>query len=539
MDADKSLTRTGLARRILDSLTIVLFLAVVVAPTVDLFLRPESVRSPEQAELRSPSPKPSPPKTLLAALKYPSQYESYFKDSFGLRDRLLRWNSIVKVFGYGVTPTSEVYFGKQGWIFYTGEHSQDDHRGAYPFTEEGLAKWAEVLERKRAFLESIGSKYLYVVAPDKESVYTELLPDSMHPIGPTRLEQFLDYMKEHAPQVEILDLRETLKAGKRFDKPGNWVYGNLGTHWSGRGSVVALRGLLLRLDQMIGGFHLDELETFYPLSSESNGDSWTTRMYIGDLMHQKTEIWRPQEMKAKIRFEGNFRVDRIRKSELEESDRPRILMMHDSFGPELEQGLQEQCSYLEMRWSMSLAPEDIEAAEPDVYIDLFVERIFNHLDPARLLPTEDFSWNQAFQKSKVLLLKLDKNLPTWGTSPLGGAAVGPALTFPKPRLPIAIQHPSHRISLPALTPMAGLMSVLHLSIDSPAVTELSLYYRIPGTKNFLRRNAYRKMLQPGTNDFYIPLNRAGTAGDLVLCPGTFIGTYQLREFEIRAAKGPK
>ncbi|MEO6711662.1 MAG: hypothetical protein ABI054_00855, partial [Planctomycetota bacterium] len=524
---------------ILDSLTILLFLAGLAAPTLDLVLRPERVRSPEQAELRPPSPRPSPPQTLLAALKYPAEYEAYFKDSFGLRDQLLRWNSIVKVYGLGVTPTSEVYFGKQGWIFYTGERSQEVHRGAYPFTEDGLAKWAEVLERKRAFLEAIGSKYLYVVAPDKESVYTELLPDFMHPIGPTRLEQFLVYMREHAPKVEILDLRETLKAGKRQDKPGDWVYGNFGTHWSGRGSVVALRGVLTRLDQMIGGFKLDELETFYPLSSESNGDSWTTRMYIGDLMHQHTEIWRPLEMKAKIRFEGSFRVDRIRKSELEDSARPRILMMHDSFGPELEQGLSEQCSYLEMRWSMSLAPEDIEAAEPDVYIDLFVERILNHLDPTRLLPTEDFSWNEAFQKSKVPLLQLDKKLPSWGTSPLGGAVIGAALTFPKPRLPITIQHSSDRIALPALTPVAGQTSVLHLSIDSPGATELSLYYKVPGTKNFLRRNAYRKMLLPGTNDFYIPMDRPGTAGDLVLCPGTYLGTYQLREFEIRAAKGPK
>ncbi len=538
MNEGKSTRTAGLPRSILDSLTILLFLAAIAAPTIDLELRPDSARSPELVELRTPALKPTPPDTAIALAQYPVQYEAYFKDSFGLRDQLLRWNSIIKVFGFGVSPSSEVFFGKDGWLFYTGEHSRENHRGAYPFNPVELAQWARTLERKRALLEAMGIPYLYVIAPDKETVYSELLPDYMRPIGPTRLDQFLEYMKENAPKVEILNLSDSLKAAKRKDGPGEWVYGDLGTHWTGRGSQVALRALLVRLRQMTGRFEPEELDSFQRVEFDTNGDSWTTRMYIGDLLPQSTDAYKPPEVKATVKFEGNFGVGRIRKSVIENSTRPRVLLMHDSFGPHIEQGLAEQCSYLECRWDVSLNAVDIESAAPDVFVDLYVERILNHLDPKKLLPGKEFPWAARFMKSKETLVGLDTTREDWGVAVVGDAQVGPAVTGPRPRLPIVIRLPSARLALPSLTPIEGSMPVAHISIDSPFATQLILFYRAPGAPNFLLRTSYKKALQPGNNDFYLPLDHEGTSGELVLMPGDRAGTYLLRDFEIRSVKAP-
>ena len=187
MDANRSTTLTHFARWFFESLCVLGFLFVIAAPTFDKWVRPDdSVRSPEKAELRIPAVHPPPPRSLRAFADYPAAFEAYFKDSFGLRDKLLRWNSMVKFLGLGVSPSAEVYVGREGWLFYSGEHSKANHRGAYPFSLAQLEQWSDVLEAKRARLATLGVQYLYVVAPDKESVYPELLPDYMRPIGPTR-----------------------------------------------------------------------------------------------------------------------------------------------------------------------------------------------------------------------------------------------------------------------------------------------------------------------------------------------------------------
>ncbi len=537
MDANRSSTLTHVSRWFFESLSVLGFLLVIAAPTLDKWVRPDdSVRSPEKPELRMPAACPAPPRTMRAFADYPAAYEAYFKDSFGLRDKLLRWNSIVKFLGFGVSPSAEVYVGREGWLFYDGEHSKQNHRGAYAFSPQELEQWSAVLERKRARLEALGVQYLYVVAPDKESVYPELLPDYMKPIGPTRLDQWLECLKLHAPKVEILDLRAALEAAKVADKPDEWVYTSLGTHWSGRGAQAALRAMLERMNGLVGGFVPEEIEAFRRVDSSGNGDSWATRMYISDLLPTPTHGFVPRETHAKNRFEGNFRFGRLRKSEIEGSSRPRLILMHDSFGPHIEQGLAEQCSYLECRWDTFIAVSDIEEAGPAILVDMYVERSLNCVDPKPLIPTDGNPWQARFEASTNVLLAVDRSAPNWGLAGLGSTVFGPAALTPRPRLPVRLIDPRDMLGLGILAPIPGEIPVLHLWIESPANTELALSYKPEGQSEFAR--PYRHPLQPGSNEIFEALEQPGTSGELVLRPGLVSGTYLLRDFEIRSVPRP-
>src|SRR5690349_15457638 len=166
-----------LARRALDSLTALVFLLVMAAPTVDHCVRPDSERSPELRERRKPAPEPDLPSSLETYVAYPASYEAFYKDDLGLRDQLLRWNSIVKVFVFNVSPAPIAYIGKDGWMFYTGANTRENHRGLLGFPQKNLEEWARMLRDKRAMLAARGIEYLYVIAPDKETIYADKLPD--------------------------------------------------------------------------------------------------------------------------------------------------------------------------------------------------------------------------------------------------------------------------------------------------------------------------------------------------------------------------
>ncbi|HUR28006.1 MAG TPA: hypothetical protein VM509_07460 [Planctomycetota bacterium] len=534
METERPREKAFVARRVFDSLIVCVFLAALAAPAADLWIRPDSLRSPQAHEMRAPAPRPELPASMSAVQQFPSKYEAFFKDSFGLRDLLLRGNSIVKVFGFGVSPTSEAYFGKHGWIFYKGSFSQEDHRGAHPFDAVGLERWARALEHKRALLESMGCRYLYVVAPDKESIYPEHLPDSMRPIGRTRLSQFLESMRERVPKVEILDLTGALTAAKLDDAPEDWVYTRLGTHWNGRGAQVALRALLRRLNELGGGFDLGELDAFERREFKGSIDSWTTRMYIGDLITHEIHDFAVPRVRCSVRHTVVAKQGRVRKTEIEDSTRPRVVFMHDSFGPHVESALSEQCSYLESHDDMSISSWDLEAAAPAWFIDMYVERILNDANPWQLLPRQLPAWSQRFDQSKRTLVALDRSRDDLGISALGDARVGPALPPSRAQLTLVSHATTDRFAIAALVPVAGEIPVAHVTIESAVPTELLLFYRPPKSPDFQRQRCYRKRLASGVNDFYLPLDHEGTSGELQLQPGSEIGTYLLREFEIRS-----
>jgi len=100
-----------------------------------------------------------------------------------------------------------------------------------------------VLEGKQAWLAAQGIAYLFVVAPNKESIYAEWLPSHLQrPGAVTLLDQLVAHLREHS-RVEILDLRPPLREASRQAE----VYFPLDTHWNDRGALGAYRAVCGRL----------------------------------------------------------------------------------------------------------------------------------------------------------------------------------------------------------------------------------------------------------------------------------------------------
>ncbi len=48
---------------------------------------------------------------------FPKQFDAAFNDRFGFRALFTRWHSMVKFFGFGVSPVAKVVAGKQNWLY--------------------------------------------------------------------------------------------------------------------------------------------------------------------------------------------------------------------------------------------------------------------------------------------------------------------------------------------------------------------------------------------------------------------------------------
>src|SRR5438093_10500959 len=49
---------------------------------------------------------------------YPDAFTRWFEDHFAFRATLVRWYGESRLFGFGVSPSSAVVKGDEGWLFY-------------------------------------------------------------------------------------------------------------------------------------------------------------------------------------------------------------------------------------------------------------------------------------------------------------------------------------------------------------------------------------------------------------------------------------
>lgn len=188
-------------------------------------------------ENRRLSPFPDINMTANAIAKFPSGFERYFDDHFQLRDYFILGYNWLKVRIWKRPSNSKVIIGTDGWLFYAGDHVLEDFLSVERYSSEQLEARRRLLEGKRDWLARKGIRYLFVIPPNKQSIYAEFLPEAYQRLhGQSRLDQFVAYMQKHS-DVDILDLRQALEAAKSDHQ----VYFRLDSHWNELGGLLASR----------------------------------------------------------------------------------------------------------------------------------------------------------------------------------------------------------------------------------------------------------------------------------------------------------
>ena len=65
----------------------------------------------------------------------------WFDDHFGFRSSLVRWYGESRLFGLGVSPSTAVVKGRDGWFFYADDDGMTDYAEEHPLTSAEVANW--------------------------------------------------------------------------------------------------------------------------------------------------------------------------------------------------------------------------------------------------------------------------------------------------------------------------------------------------------------------------------------------------------------
>jgi hypothetical protein len=313
------------------------------------------------------------PRTFKEATLYSDRWLNFYRDHFGFRNTLIRGVALTTFHGLGSDTDGRVLVGRDGWLFLRPDGDQNfiAFRGLNPFSDDELNAWQHVLEQRAAWLAARGIPCLFVIPPNKETIYPEYLPDEVTPIRPpSRLDQLLKHVRDTHSPIHLLDLRPALFAAKKSGR----LYFKTDTHWNDLGAYAAYRAIMDSVMELLPGWKIvpQPRSDFVPGTAPVvQGD--LARMM--DMSDQYPDEW--LSLTRKIPFDvpaGAMDPHGIGVTDINDPALPRLVFYHDSFAIALAPMIGPNFNHVYWSFNYEIDPKAIEREKPDLVIDEFLER---------------------------------------------------------------------------------------------------------------------------------------------------------------------
>jgi hypothetical protein len=373
------------------------FLLLISLPAVRLFL--DSTPTVLAAEQRKPAPMPELRLKSASLRGFPERFDSFFNDRFGFRATLLRMLSSVRTRGLATSPSPKVIMGKDGWLF----GAELPSGVVRPFTTDELVRWQTILENRNDWLANRGIRFVFVIAPNKQSVYPEFVPEewACPQIYGTRLDQLVTHLRAHST-VPIVDLRAALLAAKAHER----LYDRTDTHWNDRGAYVAYGEIIKVL--AFPALTPESREHFEEAIEHCSGGDLARMIDGADWMREECLVLRRRSAsQVRLSASESSALPEPRPFALERDDSslPPAVCFCDSFAVRLAPFLGQHFHRMWIHWQMIYPTFEIDVIlreKPQVVIQEMVEckLVLPVPEPVKLDPlaSQPATWQNAAQQ---------------------------------------------------------------------------------------------------------------------------------------------
>lgn len=179
---------------------------------------------------------------------FPDAFAEYVEDRLPFRNELMTLNSAVEYYLFHRSTSDNVIIGKEGWLFYVNKGDGDPlacYQGTNLLSDDELAVMAENLVFWRDYLEERGMEFVFFIAPNKERIYSEYMPEEYgDPAEEYKVKQIVDYLRANTDLRVVYPYEELMQAKKVVDEP---IYYKTDSHWNEIGAYVGASALLKEL----------------------------------------------------------------------------------------------------------------------------------------------------------------------------------------------------------------------------------------------------------------------------------------------------
>ncbi len=303
---------------------------------------------------------------------YLNDLSDYFADHFALRQEFVTLDAKLEAGVFGTSASEEVLCGKDGWLYY--RVTLDDYQGQNLLTERECFAAARCVGLISEYAENIGAKFLFTVAPNKNSLYPQYMPAFAVPDpAPGNAERLAAALTEQGvPYLNLFDVLSSQDVQ---------LYHRLDSHWNNLGAALAHDAIAERLG--------------IPCARYYDPSQYTQeKTHEGDLYAMVYPAGTEKDLQYLPTWEWTFTYDKPMRSEEDQIIRTsctggqgRLLMFRDSFGnalyPFMAESFGNACFCRAMPYDLTME----EAQNADVIVIEIVQRNVRWLiERAPILP---------------------------------------------------------------------------------------------------------------------------------------------------------
>ena len=208
-----------------------------------------------------------------------SDTADYFADHFGLRQEYASAWARLNAAVLHTSAEEQVILGRDGWLYF--RETENDYRGL-GLSDTELSAIAQNLAHAQRALEARGIRFVFTVAPNKNSLYPERMPSYIpHEPASSNAARLPAFLEEEG--VAYADLFGAFRAQPET------LYFRTDSHWNSRGAALASDVLLKAAGKESAWFaqpfpltraHTGDLgEMLYPRLTPQEADPFCARAF--------------------------------------------------------------------------------------------------------------------------------------------------------------------------------------------------------------------------------------------------------------------
>lgn len=291
---------------------IAVFFALICIPSIGMLF----YKTDAGAEKRNIQSFPQIKKEGKVNIKFFDELNNYFADNFAFRQEMIEGDAVIKKAVFSESGNDKVIVGKDGYLFFS--ETMDDYLGRNTLSERKIFSCGKVLSLLQENALNNNRKFLFVIAPNKNSIYPEYMPKRY--IKVTSSNNYSMLKKEMEKQkINTVDLKDAIvKSGKK-------VYQRLDSHWNNQGAAMACNLMLNNLNKK----HYDYSNEPYKVTKDFSGDLYEMLFPKGHKKDSNIKYLREHTYKVTSKIND---VTAITYETESQGKNGSIVMYRDSFG---------------------------------------------------------------------------------------------------------------------------------------------------------------------------------------------------------------
>jgi len=524
----------------------------------DEHFRKQEKRDRVQFEIQKPF-------DLQSLKRLPNHIDTWFSDAFGLRSDLISASARLQYDLFGKSmDIQKVVAGKNGFLF-LGDYFENVLKQSMNieyFNEANLTAFMDSLENIHSYLNREGVAFLFVIAPNKHSIYPEYLPSRFkkNARGHNVHDQVVKRLSKS--DIHFVDLREVLIEAKR--KYGDPLYYKTDSHWSNLGAYIGYKAIMEAIAEISGkdddidfsDIIIPEMVNYSTWLNKSGYDlSQMANLCIVDDFYSDISFAQPLEnlkfhdLRTDLGLPQNSNHDNdletfeyVKVTNWKADNGYHLLLFRDSFCNSLSKFFNRafnEVTYIsnaEMDKTDFSIVEMVKKSKPDIVIFEIAERLLLYRFP-QPLHVENLLNNRD--------LKILFDDPGASLLDISGIAIQKmvcgkskdvqSLVVEENVLVINSSGDDPFIEIEKVSAVAGKDSVaIKIDMDAPEEKEtMQFFYQTSDTPVFSELKSITFPISKGRNKIYKKIDAIGLNGFFRIDPGKNKGEYRLRSLVIR------